>query len=129
MQQRSAGEQLLAEIHQESGLSQAELSRRTGMTRSVLSAYARGRRQPGVDALARIAAAVGLELRIGRGSEPNTTAAERMARVSDAWALGAAEGKQLDRRRAQRMSRKERIQEGQALARIAEQLQAGRSVR
>jgi transcriptional regulator with XRE-family HTH domain len=126
MQGRTASQQLIAEIHRASGLNQAELARRTGLTRSVLSAYARGRRQPGVDALARIAAAAGLEVRIGRGSQ-RASAAERMADTRKAWALGGAEGKELDRRRARGMSHKERIEEGLALARIAEQLQAGRS--
>jgi transcriptional regulator with XRE-family HTH domain len=126
MRDITASEQLLAEIHRESGLSQAELARRSGVTRSVLSAYARGRRQPGVDALARIAAAAGLEVRIARGSGQQSSAAERMARTREAWALGGVEGKELDRRRARSMSHEQRIQEGLALARIAEQLQAGR---
>jgi transcriptional regulator with XRE-family HTH domain len=57
---------LIAQARRESGLSQAELARRAGMPRSVLNAYERHRRQPGVDALARIARAAGLEVRIGR---------------------------------------------------------------
>jgi transcriptional regulator with XRE-family HTH domain len=35
-----------------------------------MSAYERGRRQPGVDALARIAAAAGLQLRVGPPTNP-----------------------------------------------------------
>jgi transcriptional regulator with XRE-family HTH domain len=66
---RVAGE-LIGEIRRESGLRQAELARRAGLPRSVVSAYEHGRRQPGVDALARIAAAAGLELRIGPSSAP-----------------------------------------------------------
>jgi transcriptional regulator with XRE-family HTH domain len=66
---RVAGE-LIREIRCESGLRQAELARRAGLPRSVMSAYEHGRRQPGVDALARIAAAVGLELRIAPSSAP-----------------------------------------------------------
>jgi transcriptional regulator with XRE-family HTH domain len=58
-----AGE-LIRQARQESGLSQAELARRAGMPRSVLNAYERFHRQPGVDALARIAQAVGLEVRM-----------------------------------------------------------------
>jgi transcriptional regulator with XRE-family HTH domain len=147
MSDRSAAQQLIADIGRESGLNQAELARRAGLTRSVLSAYARGRRQPGVDALVRIAAAAGLEVRIGlpggssqsgrlfagAGEWPvaarQRSAAGRMARTRAAWARGGAEGKELDRLQARRMSHDQRIDEGLALVRIAEQLQAGRSVR
>jgi transcriptional regulator with XRE-family HTH domain len=144
MSDESVAQQLIASICQRSGLSQAELARRTGFTRSVLSAYARGRRQPGVDALARIAAAAGLEVCVepaglsdsvsspgepgGQAAGPRgTLAAGRMARTRAAWARGAAEGKQLDRLRALRLTPEERIEEGMALTRIAERLQAGRS--
>jgi transcriptional regulator with XRE-family HTH domain len=65
---RMAGE-LIAEIRRESGLSQAEIARRSGIQASVLSAYERGRRQPGVGALARIAAAAGMELRVGPAAD------------------------------------------------------------
>jgi len=60
-----AGE-LIRQIRGESGLSQAELARRAGLTRSVVNAYERGSRQPGVEALARIAVAAGLEIKVGR---------------------------------------------------------------
>src|SRR5664279_2851497 len=53
---------LIAQVARRSGLSQAELARRAGLDRSVLSAYAHGRRQPSVAALARIAGGAGLEL-------------------------------------------------------------------
>src|SRR5438067_1265028 len=53
---------LIAEIETQSGLSQAELARRAGLDRSVLNAYGRGRRQPSVAALGRIARAASLEL-------------------------------------------------------------------
>jgi transcriptional regulator with XRE-family HTH domain len=55
---------LLAEIGRTSGLSQAELARRAGLDRSVLSAYAHGRRQPSVAAVGRIAGAAGLRLEL-----------------------------------------------------------------
>jgi transcriptional regulator with XRE-family HTH domain len=58
---RVAGE-LIGKIRRDGKLSQAELARRTKMQSSVLSAYEHGRRQPSVAALARIAAAAGLEL-------------------------------------------------------------------
>jgi len=54
--------QLVARVRQGSGLSKTELARRSGLDRSVLSAYEHGRRQPSVAALARIAAAAGMEL-------------------------------------------------------------------
>lgn len=66
---RVAGE-LIREIRRESGLRQAELARRAALPRSVVSAYEHGRRQPGVGALARLAAAAGLELRIGMPTGP-----------------------------------------------------------
>ena len=59
---------LLQEIQRRSGLSQAELARRAGMSRSVINTYLRGHREAGADALRRIAAAGGLEL----GLEPRT---------------------------------------------------------
>lgn len=55
---------LVGEVRRQSGFSQAELARRAGLTRSVVNAYERGHRQPGVDALARIAAAAGMQLRV-----------------------------------------------------------------
>jgi transcriptional regulator with XRE-family HTH domain len=58
-----AGE-LLRDIRRRTGLRQAELARRAGLSRSVVSAYEHGRRQPGVDALARLAAAAGMELSV-----------------------------------------------------------------
>lgn len=60
---------MIGEIRRESGLSQAELARRSGIQRSVLSAYEHGRRQPSVAALARIAGAAGLEIHVGAASE------------------------------------------------------------
>jgi transcriptional regulator with XRE-family HTH domain len=53
---------LVEEIRRRSGLNQAELARRAGMPRSVLNVYLHGRREPGADALLRIAAAAGLDL-------------------------------------------------------------------
>lgn len=54
--------ELIREIRQVRGISQAELARRAQLSRSVVNAYERGTRQPGVDALARIAGAADMEL-------------------------------------------------------------------
>lgn len=53
---------LIGKMLERSGLSQAELARRAGMTRSVVNVYLRGHREPGAEALARLAAASGFEL-------------------------------------------------------------------
>jgi len=57
---------LIRQIRHESGLRQTELARRSGIPSSVLSAYEHGHRQPAVAALARIAGAAGLQVRLGR---------------------------------------------------------------
>src|SRR3954447_14804055 len=61
---------LLGEVVSGSGLSQAELARRAGLPRSVLNAYLHGSREPGSDALLRIAAAAGLSLKLDRRRPP-----------------------------------------------------------
>jgi transcriptional regulator with XRE-family HTH domain len=53
---------LAREILERSGLSQAELARRAGLPRSVVNTYVRGGREPGAEALVRLAAAGGLEV-------------------------------------------------------------------
>jgi transcriptional regulator with XRE-family HTH domain len=70
---------LIAQIGAKSGLNQAELARRAGLDRSVLSAYAHGRRQPSVAALGRIARGAGLELELVPAA--NDAAAEHAGRV------------------------------------------------
>ncbi len=47
-----------------SGLSQAELGRRAGMTQPVISAYESGRREPGLSMLAKLVEAAGFDLRV-----------------------------------------------------------------
>ncbi len=76
---------LIGEIRRRSGLHAAELARRAGLTRSVVSAYEHGRRQPGVDALARLASAGGLQLRLGPVPPPvdPQRAAHILAQVLD----------------------------------------------
>lgn len=70
---------LIAEIRRASGLSQAELARRSGLQSSVLSAYEHGRRQPSVAALARVARAAGLDLAISPLADAD--ALERSGRI------------------------------------------------
>ncbi len=53
---------LIRQARRNAGLTQAELSRRSGISVPVLSAYENGRRQPSVAALARIVEACGQEL-------------------------------------------------------------------
>src|SRR5215212_986392 len=55
---------LLREARQRSGLSQAELGRRAGVTQSMISAYESGQRQPALPTLARLIQAAGLQLRV-----------------------------------------------------------------
>ncbi len=61
---------LIEEIQEKSGLSQAELARRAGLPRSVVNVYLRGKREPGADVLARLAAAGGLELGLAPRRSP-----------------------------------------------------------
>lgn len=61
---------LVTEILQKSGFTQAELARRAGLSRSVLNAYLRGSREPGVDALLRIASAAGVKLEVAERRPP-----------------------------------------------------------
>jgi transcriptional regulator with XRE-family HTH domain len=61
---------LIGGVLEQSGLRQAELARRAGIPRSVLNAYLRGHREPGADALLRIAAAGGVELGIKERKPP-----------------------------------------------------------
>src|SRR5262245_4971862 len=63
---------LAREIQRRSGLSQAKLARRAGLPRSVVNVYLKGRREPGADSLARLAAAAGLRL----GVEPRRPAVD-----------------------------------------------------
>ncbi len=75
---RVAGD-LIAQIRRTSGLSQAEIARRSGLQSSVLSAYEHGRRQPSVAALARIAAAAGMQLDLA--ALPGAAAEEHAGRI------------------------------------------------
>lgn len=69
----------VARIRRASGLSQTELARRSGLDRSALNAYEHGRRQPSVAALARIAAAAGMQLDLA--VSPGAVAEEHAGRI------------------------------------------------
>lgn len=71
--------ELIEEISRRSELRHSELARRAGIGRSVLSAYAHGRRQPSVAALSRIARGAGLQLDLTPA--PGDRAMERQGRV------------------------------------------------
>jgi transcriptional regulator with XRE-family HTH domain len=75
----SPGAELVARIVDDSGLSQAELARRAGIPRSVLNVYLRGRREPGVNALLRLAGAAGFDLQLARRKAP--VDAERAGKI------------------------------------------------
>jgi transcriptional regulator with XRE-family HTH domain len=77
--QITAAASLVDQIRAQSDLSQAELARRAGLPRSVVNAYLRGSREPGADTLARLAAAGGFELRLGRRRPPVDS--ERAGRI------------------------------------------------
>lgn len=70
---------LVEEMLRRSGLSQAELSRRAGIPRSVLNAYLHGSREPGSEALARLAGAAGFDLSLVERRSP--VDAERAAGI------------------------------------------------
>ena len=55
---------LLREARLRSGLTQAELARRAGVTQSVISAYESGRRQPALTTLASLIWSAGLEMTV-----------------------------------------------------------------
>ncbi|MGN6258383.1 MAG: helix-turn-helix domain-containing protein [Solirubrobacterales bacterium] len=79
---------LIADVLERSGLSQAELARRAGIPRSVLNAYLKGHRQPGADALLRIAVAGGVKLGVEERKPPVDP--ERAGRILN-QVLGLAE--------------------------------------
>ncbi len=61
---------MVQEIQRCSDLSQAQLARRAGLPRSVLNVYLHGHREPGADALLRIASAGGFDLQLASREPP-----------------------------------------------------------
>lgn len=60
----TAGE-LIREARRRSGMSQAELARRAGVSQPVVSAYERGHREPGLETLRKLVEASGHDMEIG----------------------------------------------------------------
>ena len=55
---------VIRQARRRSGLSQAELGRRAGVTQPVISAYESGRREPGLSMLTKLVESAGYELRV-----------------------------------------------------------------
>jgi hypothetical protein len=79
MEPITVAQQLIVEIRRRGGLTQAQLARRAGVSRSVVNAYERGKREPGADALAHLAASAGLRLDLAPARA--RVDAERAARI------------------------------------------------
>jgi predicted nucleotidyltransferase/DNA-binding XRE family transcriptional regulator len=85
---------LLREARRRSGLSQAELGRRAGVTQSMISAYESGKRQPALPTLARLIEAAGLQLRVSvteTGPEPLSGPVGQIVRQRRRELVAAAE--------------------------------------
>lgn len=63
---------LLREARRRAGLTQVELAARAGVAQSVISAYERGRREPGLATLLRLVEASGCQLALELRSPPGT---------------------------------------------------------
>jgi len=74
---------LLAAARKQSGLSQVELSRRSGIAQSVISDYERGKREPGADVFMRILGLLGMniEMQPRRTTKVATLPDSRLARL------------------------------------------------
>jgi transcriptional regulator with XRE-family HTH domain len=70
--------QLLTLARNSAGLSQAGLARRAQVPRSVVCAYERGRRDPGVAALAALLTAAGVEVRLAKAPPIDVNRAARI---------------------------------------------------
>lgn len=77
----TSGERL-RDLRRRAGLTQVELARRAGVVATVLSAYERGRREPGADTFLRLVAAAGFEPTWSRRLDP-VVQGRRLADVLD----------------------------------------------
>jgi predicted nucleotidyltransferase/DNA-binding XRE family transcriptional regulator len=79
--------EVIREARRRSGLSQAELARRVGVSQPVISAYESGRREPGLAMLTKLVAGTGHRLRVDLAAEsgarpglPDTPMGRRLRR-------------------------------------------------
>lgn len=72
---------LLRQARHAAGLSQRELSRRTGVASTLLSAYENSRRQPGADTLLRLLAATGSSLTVSSTITDSRSCAAQLEQV------------------------------------------------
>jgi transcriptional regulator with XRE-family HTH domain len=95
-----AAAELLARVRRAAGLSQAELARTAGTSRTAVSAYEHGRKSPGLDTVDRLVSAAGYELDARRRIDFVSVAGSRgrvvlvstqLPRLSAAQALAAVE--------------------------------------
>ena len=75
----------LREARRRAGVSQAALARRAGTSQATISAYESGRKQPSVETLSRLLAALGCRLAVEAGGARRPSRAE-LARVARALA-------------------------------------------
>src|SRR5439155_20918751 len=83
----------LRQARQRAGMSQAALAARTRTSQATISAYESGRKQPSVDTLSRLLAAMGWQLTVTEGPprEPSRQQHARTARMlADVLALAEA---------------------------------------
>jgi transcriptional regulator with XRE-family HTH domain len=76
----------LRTLRRRTGQTQAEVAAITGIPVTVLSAYERGRRQPGIDAAARVVAALGYRVEF----VPTITPTLQAQRLEEVLALAGA---------------------------------------
>lgn len=81
---------ILRDARHRAGLTQVELSERSGVVRPLISQYENGRKDPSVTMLARLVEACGMELRMRADA---LTAAERSHRADDAAVVGSGQAR------------------------------------
>ena len=77
----SESARLLVQARTAAGLTQRQLARRAGVPQPLISAYERGRRQPGADMLLRLLRATGHEVQLRSTVEASREAAAKLEQV------------------------------------------------